>query len=250
MAVFRRIFRIVALLIWFVFTGLIALPFQIGGWKNIRRVSFVSRMWGTGVAWIINLKINLTGDLSSFKGGLIISNHQGYIDIVTHSAAFPIRFTPKAEIARWPFLGQLLGLSRPVWVDRTSKQKSSLLLEKFRDTMEHGIPLIVYPEGTSDDGRNGLLPFKSTPFEAVTSKNLSMLPVVTVYQSPPGYASVAWYGDMTLLPHMWQLLSYPYILANIHVLNIVLPDNRNRKELANYVHDLMDKEWKMRQQIS
>jgi 1-acyl-sn-glycerol-3-phosphate acyltransferase len=216
-----------------------AFPFFVGGWTAIKRVSKITLLWGSGIAQIMNLKVNIIGDISSFKGGLIVSNHMGYIDIIAHASSFPIRFTPKAEISRWPILGFFLGLNRPIWIDRRSKQKSRETMNQFRMTMKNGIPLIVYPEGTSTSGLDGILPFKSTPFEAAVSENCPILPIVTIYKDK----TVCWWGDMTLLPHIWQISGYKGIEVDLHVLPAVYPEGRSRKEMAKYVHDLMEEEY-------
>lgn len=190
------------------------------------------------------MKIKVYGKTSEFDGGLIVSNHQGYLDIIAHSTTFPIRFTPKQDIRHWPIMGLYLGISRPIWVDRSSKQKSIKLMRDFIETMQHDIPLIIYPEGTSTDGVSGLLPYKSTPFAAVSETNLPILPIITWFEPPPDGNSLAWFGegsDATLFPHLMRVLGYKRINVEIHVMPIIRPEGRDRKELAKYVHGVMEK---------
>ena len=89
----RRLYRFVTLIIWFMMAGPLAAPFIVGGWKSIRRVSRITRLWGSGITKVLNVKVKVHGDISSFEGGLIVSNHMGYFDIIAHAAVFPIRFT-------------------------------------------------------------------------------------------------------------------------------------------------------------
>jgi 1-acyl-sn-glycerol-3-phosphate acyltransferase len=97
MVLLLRVFRIAALLIWIFLVGTMALFCQFGSWRGIKNVSFLTRLWGWGIAKIINLRITVKGDLPRNKGCLIVSNHQSYLDIITHAAVFPIRF------CAWPF---------------------------------------------------------------------------------------------------------------------------------------------------
>ncbi|OGV39260.1 MAG: hypothetical protein A2020_02235 [Lentisphaerae bacterium GWF2_45_14] len=240
MVFLRRFFRFVSLIIWFMMTGPLAAPFMFGGWKSIKRVSRITRLWGHGITKVLNINVKVHGDISSFEGGLIVSNHMGYFDIITHSSVFPIRFTPKKEISRWPLLGWYLSLSRPIWIDRRSKRKSQETMNAFKETMERKIPLLVYPEGTSTDGLHGLLPFKSTPFEAAAQGNFPILPILTVYSDP----SVCWYGKMSLVPHVWKVAGYKSIDVDLYVLPIVHPEGRSRKEIAGIVHDMLEKEYR------
>ena len=243
MSLIRRVFRLMLLLVWLPVMAVISLPFKIGGWNSIRRVGYCSRLWGRGIAWIINLKVRVIGGDGKFSGGLIVSNHQGYLDIIAHATVFPLRFSPKSDIRSWPFLGWYLGISRPIWVDRSNKQKSKHLLEEFIATMAHNIPLIIYPEGTSTDGHSGVLHFKSTPFAAIAGTDLPIQPIITVFFPQSDGGNVAWYGTQTLFPHVWRILGYPRIETEIHLLPLVYPEGRDRKALAEAVHGMMDKKY-------
>lgn len=239
-----RLYRIAALIAWSAIVGLMSAPWQFrGGWKGVKGVSRFVHLWNKGVARIVNLRVKVYGNIPPLAGGLLVSNHLSYIDIVTHGSTLPVRYSPKSDIAKWPVLGWYLGLSRPIWVDRRSKQAAKKAMEDFAETMRHGMHLIVYPEGTSTDGKNGILPFKSTSFEAAIESNAPILPVITRYRQAPGRTTVCWYGDMTLLPHVWELLAFPSIEAELRFLEPVFPDGRPRKELASLVHGIMSREY-------
>jgi lyso-ornithine lipid O-acyltransferase len=245
MAFFLRVYRITALIAWSFIAAVLSIPAQAqSGWKGIREVNRFAHLWNKGVARIINLRVSVSGDMPAVPGGLVVSNHTGYIDIITHGSVLPVRYTPKTDIARWPILGWYLGLSRPIWIDRGSKQASKKALRDFAKTMKKGMYLIVYPEGTSTDGKSGILPFKSTSFEAAITRDTPILPVITRYKEPSGRPTVCWFGDMTLLPHAWRVLGFPSIEAEMHFLKPIVPDGRPRKELASYVHGLMVREYK------
>ncbi len=248
MLFFRKLWRISLAFSWLPIVGVYAFFVHLGGWKAIKRVSFVTRTWGRGLAWCFHLNIRVFGDFSHFQGGLIVSNHCGYLDILTHASLFPIRFAPKKEIRSWPFLGWYLGISRPIWIDRSSRQKSREAVESFRATMEHGIPLLVYPEGTSTDGEHGLLPFKSTPFEAVSRSKFPILPILTLYRPTSDGKSLCWYGNDELMPHVWRVLGYRRIDIDVHILPLIQPQpNEDRKALAERVHRIMNEAyWKLK----
>jgi len=233
-----------AIILWSAIAALLTLPYQlIGGWKGIKNISRFTCLWNKGIAKIIGLHVKISGKIPDVPGGLVVSNHISYIDIVTHGSTLPLRYSPKSDILKWPVLGWYLGLSRPIWTNRRSKKASRKTLRDFTKTMKKGMYLIVYPEGTSTDGKSGILPFKSTSFEAAITGNIPIIPVITRYKQRPGEPTVAWYGDMTLLPHVWQMLKLPSIEAEVKFLPIILPDRKPRKELASYVHDMMEREY-------
>jgi 1-acyl-sn-glycerol-3-phosphate acyltransferase len=250
MVILRVAFRMLLLMIWLPIIGIITFFMQFGNWGGIRRAAKCGRIWGIGVAFILGTKIRVHGDKNSFKGGLIISNHVGMLDIPVHASVFPIRFASRGDLRHWPIFGWYLRVSRSIWVDRSSKQKSLHVAEQFKQTMEHDIPLLVYPEGTSSSGDDGLLPFKSTPFEAVANGNLPILPILSFFREVDNNRVVAWYGDMTLLPHCMRLIGYRKIEVDIYILPTIFPEGRNRKELADFTYQMMEKEyWKIKNKI-
>lgn len=247
MALFRiilRILKLIAVVIWMCLIGLytfIGLLFIKDNWDKRYFSSKCARIWGMGLRWIIGLDIKINGDSKQLEqGGLIVSNHTGYCDIVAHASIFPVRFAPKQQIRSWPFLGTYLSLSQPIWINRNSTQQAKQVAEQFKETLEHGINLIVYPEGTSTDGQSGLLPFKSTAFEAVSGTGLPILPLITVYHDTKDGNTLPWHSNQKLLPHIWRLLGYTSISAELHILPAIYTDKRmNRKQLAALTREKM-----------
>lgn len=244
MVLFRRLYRLTALLLWAILVSFLSMPHRLrGGWKSIKEISRFTHLWSRGIAKIINLNVKVSGQVPARAGGLVVSNHLSYIDIITHGSIFPVRYSPKSDIKKWPVLGWYIGLSRPIWTNRKSRRASKKILRDFAKTVNKGMYLIVYPEGTSTDGKNGILSFKSTSFEAAITGNAPIIPVLTHYKQHRGETTVCWYGDMTLLPHVWKVLGFSSIEAELHFLKPILPDGRTRKELASHVHDVMAREY-------
>jgi 1-acyl-sn-glycerol-3-phosphate acyltransferase len=241
---FIRFYKIAALIMWSLFVALLSAPYQfIGGWRGVKKMSYFTQLWSKGIARIINLRVKISGDIPDVPGGLVVSNHMSYLDIIMHGSIMPLRHSPKSEIAKWPFLGWYVGLSHPIWIDRNLKGSSKTTLGDYVETLKRGIRLIVYPEGTTTDGKSGILPFKSAPFEAVVNGDAPILPVITRYRQASGEPTVCWYGDMTLLPHAWQVLKLSSIEAELHFLQPIFPEGRSRKELASLVHGVMLREY-------
>lgn len=219
------------------------MPYRLRGWRTRKKVSQFVHLWARGVARIVNLRVRTYGSVPLDTSGLLVSNHLGYLDIVTHGSIFPLRFSPSTEAMKIPVIGTLIRLTNPVVVDRTSPASSKRTLRDYAKTMLKGMYMIVYPEGTSTDGKNGLSTFKSTSFEAAISGNLPVLPVLTRYIEPAGSPSVCWYGDMSFLPHFWQVLGVPTIEAELRFLPAIFSEGRSRKEFSSAVHDIMDREY-------
>ncbi len=246
MRLLRRTVKIVLLLLW---SSMLALPaalslLTVRSWARVRRGTFWAQLWSRGAARIAGVKIITHGQWRNTDGKLLVSNHLGYLDIVTHGSLFPIRFTPKAEIKKWFLIGNFVALGSPVWIDRQAKSKSAYYAGIFRETMLNGVSLLVYPEGTSSDGKHGLRPFKSTVFAALPD-NGKILPMVLFYhETPADSVPAAWFGDISFPAHVWGVLGLEEIRIDVFIMPEMekLP-GENRKELANRVREAMQKEY-------
>ena len=240
MRTIRIIWRLGASSFWFCLIALAALPGMVVGRRGIRWNGKLSRVWGRGLVRILNIRIsgreNVPDDI---PGALIVSNHQSYLDILVESSLFPVRFLPKAEIRFWPVLGWFLALNRPIWVDRKSPMKAAKVADEIARSLQEDLPVLAYPEGTTSDGKS-LLPFKSTAFEPVVRAGLPIRPVLLRYAPPADDHPIAWYGDMTLLPHLIHTLGQPGFEAEITLLDPILPHpGEDRKNFANRVRQIM-----------
>ena len=226
--------------VWYLIVIVIMIPYRFQkGWEGTRNISRSVLLWARGMARILNLNIKTYGKLPDVSGGLIVSNHVGYVDIITNGTILPLRYTSTVELSKWPVIGQVIDSSRPIRVDRNSAPACRKASRDFVKTMNQGMYLLVYPEGTSTDGKSGIRPFKSTSFDAAVTGNAPILPILTRYREVPGRETVCWYGDMTFPPHAWKVLGYPRIDAEMHFLPCIMPEGRTRKELAAFVHDVM-----------
>ena len=240
MSFFRKIWRLFWFLLWMWPFAIYSLFRGMGSRAGIRRVAYCTRAWGKFLVWNFGVKVKFVTDHPIKEGMLIVSNHQSYLDVLLHASLFPIRFTPKKDIKHWPVLGFYLGISRPVWVDRKNRQKSGELLEEFHRTLSDGVSLLVYPEGTTTDGEHGMLPFKPTAFAAVIGTEFKIQPIITRYIREKDNWNPAWYGDQTLLPHLWKFIGRKQTCVEVVALPPVTPQvGEDRKQLAERVEKLM-----------
>ena len=248
---FRCVLRIAAVSIWFFLPAVWAALFnRRRDAAAYRRAARWTSYWARVSARLCGIRVVAHGDPTALSGGLLVSNHLGYLDVVSHAALFPIRFAPKIELKRTPVLGWLVGQSLPIWVDRGSRLKSAEVEREIERSLALGQTTVVYPEGTTTDGEHGLLPFKSTPFEAAVKSGAAIQPLLTFYRSEPeGEGPLAWFGDISMYKHIWHTLGIRRIRADVYILPILRAEpGEERKELAVRVHALMEREyWRIRQ---
>ena len=95
-------------------------------------------------------------------------------------------------------------------------------MRMMEDKIYSGVNIVMFPEGTTSDGKQ-IKPFKSSLFNLPACRNFTVSPVSIRYTGIDGkYATpemldtIAWYGDMQLVPHFWNLLGLQSIEAALH----------------------------------
>lgn len=195
---------------------------------------------------LLGLKVVTHGEKVRGHGVLFAANHVSYLDIAVLGASLPrASFVAKAEVADWPFFGWLAKLQRTVFVNRAARRQTTAQRDEMTRRLELGDDLILFPEGTSNDG-NRVLAFKSALFSVAEKRPhgqpLTVQPVSLTYTKLDGQPMgrylrpfVAWYGDMDMAPHIWEVLGLGTITAEITFHPPVTVDQfASRKALAQH----------------
>lgn len=168
-------------------------------------------------------------------GVLYTANHVSYVDIVALGASLDARFIAKSEVARWPLFGLLATLSGSLFIERDRRQAQAQS-NRIATHLTRGDRLCLFPEGTSSDGRQ-VLPFKSALFHGLSGEGLSIQPVTIAYREDP-QARYAWHGDMTLVPHLLDILGRKGTVVELVFHDPVDPRAfASRKALARHVEN-------------
>ena len=195
------------------------------------------------VCMIFGIQIRVKGKPVTDEGVLLVANHTSWADILIFSAATPLCFVAKAEVARWPFFGTLARLQRTVFVERERRHATRGVRDVIRERLRAGETLLLFPEGTSHDG-NRVLPFKSALLgaaEAVLAggKHVAVQPVSAAFTSlhglPMGRENrplFAWYGDMEMMPHLWEAILAGPLEVVVQFHDPLSLDDMDRKTLA------------------
>jgi len=140
---------------------------------------------------------------------LFLSNHSSWLDVLVLGGVLDACFVSKAEVARWPLVNVVAKLGRTVFVSR-SRGATGREADAMRAHLAAGESLIIFPEGTSNDGTR-TLPFRSSLIGAADTAR-QVQPVSLVYDRLGGLPACrrdrplfAWYGDMDIGSHFWRL---------------------------------------------
>ena len=171
-------------------------------------------------ARLLGIRIDVTGDAAGSRPLLLVSNHTSWIDIIVINALMPASFIAKREVGEWPVIGLGARLMRTFFVERTRRTAARGEAREIARRMVGRLPLVLFAEGTSNDG-NRVLPFRSALLGAAQMAASAepktgawVQPMSVAYTGfngiPMGRAQrpqVAWYGDMNLVPHLWGVVT-------------------------------------------
>ncbi|MFQ3670639.1 MAG: lysophospholipid acyltransferase family protein, partial [Verrucomicrobiia bacterium] len=168
--------------------------------------------------------------------GLIACNHISYLDIPVIAAHFPCAFISKAEVKNWPLFGWLAQAAGSLFLKRESRTATRDIAAAMRARLHAGERLVVFPEGTSSDGST-VLPFRPALFAAAIEARARVVPAALTYHLDQGTVArdIAYWGDMTLFPHLCHLLGQRRIRARF-TWGLPIDPLPDRKQLAAEAH--------------
>jgi len=152
------------------------------------------------------------------------------------SAALPCVFVSKAEVEQWPIFGRYARWSGTVFVRRRDQSDSSRANLDVGNYLQNGVPVILFPEGTTSDG-GGVLRFHSTMLQPAIDTGALITPCAIAYEAEDAdVRELCWVGDAPLVPHVLKLLGKKSIRARI-VLGKPRLAGGERRELSELLHD-------------
>jgi 1-acyl-sn-glycerol-3-phosphate acyltransferase len=216
-----RSLRAISVLLTFLLSALFVIPYQSValrfrsmGYKRIPQTyqRFLARLFG--------IHVKVIGKPVQNRGVLMVANHTSYLDILALGGIARVSFVAKSQVANWFLFGTFARLQRTVFVQRENRTKTGEARDQIRNRILEGDALVLFPEGTSNDG-NRVLPFKSALMGAAEcevgkdaqgrAQYVPVQPVSIAYVGlhgiPMGRENrplFAWYGDMELVDHLWE----------------------------------------------
>ncbi len=191
------------------------------------------RRWCRCVLSFIGVSVELRGRAPD--GGMLVCNHVSYLDMPALAAATEMIFLSKAEVRRWPLLGAIARAGGTLFVNRERRADVAELGPHFAPVVAEGVVLALFPEGTSTGG-DRVLAFHSALLAPAAEHGWPVTPAFIRYEVADGVVEedVAYWRDMTFLPHFLKLLGKPRVRAVVH---FGAPQrNADRKALARGLH--------------
>jgi 1-acyl-sn-glycerol-3-phosphate acyltransferase len=238
--------RIARLAVYFAWTVLLMPVQAVGLALGCAWTASLPHVYHRSCCRILGLRVHTIGRPTAARPALFAVNHVSYLDIAVLGSLIAGSFIAKEEVARWPFFGWLAKLQRSVFIDRRVRSMAQQQ-DAIGERLARGDALILFPEGTSGDG-NRVLPFKSALFNVTRAEPgalpVTVQPVSIAYTRLNGMPLgrryrpyVAWYGAMSLAPHLWTVLGLGTIdvVVEFHP-STSFADCGSRKTMSDYCY--------------
>lgn len=216
-AIFLRLACLVlALAAYVVAVGPPAHVARLRGW---RFAGLASTLFQCMLCAGLGVRVRRHGRLIEDGARLIVANHVSWLDIPVLGSLAPMIFLAKKEIGGHPLGRWLAELQGVVYVDRERRSCIPSVNATMAAAMGAGAAVVLFAEATTGDG-NRIMRFRSSHFEAIRLAALSdkaqpafIQPIFLHYSRLAGLPvlraerpRVAWYGDMTFLPHLFRYI--------------------------------------------
>lgn len=184
------------------------------------------------IAQRLSMKVTVSG--SPPHSGLVVSNHLSYLDILFYASVMPCIFVSKSEVLSWPLIGMLARCGGTIFVERGRAHGVDESASEIADALTAGVPVVLFPEGTSTDGIM-VMPFRTALLQPAIAARALILPAAISYCVYDGVeADLCYYGEITFLPHLFGALAHKGIEARIVFENEarVHPDRKTAAKAA------------------
>ncbi|MDF2455240.1 MAG: plsC [Cytophagaceae bacterium] len=160
---------------------LFVLFIQRESWKKYGHM--MNKVWAHVVFWTCGLRTDVRYKFKPSSNGSYVYcvNHSSYLDIPSLCYSLPGYFVliGKASLAKVPLFGYMF-TNLYIAVDRKSPKSRSEALKKSLETIDKGLSLAVFPEGTIPRNTPIMGPFKDGAFRTAIEKQVPVVPVAII----------------------------------------------------------------------
>lgn len=207
----------------------------------------LARLFHRTVIWAFRITVVREGTPTRPRGVLFVCNHLSWCDIPVLGATVNGRFVSKAEVAGWAGIGWLASRGETLFIDRERRHHAGVQGKAIAAALRAGENVILFPEGTTSDGRR-VKRFRSALFAAANAApNALIQPVSLAYAALDGLPitrgtlpHVVWMGDIGVGAHAHRLATGGRVRAVLRFHSAVsVRDFADRKALAVYCEQMV-----------
>ena len=203
---------------------------RIGLAHSMERRQRWSRFFMARLSNALPFRVTVHGELPK-QPMLWVSNHVSWTDIPLLGMLTPLSFLSKAEVRTWPVAGWLAAKAGSLFIRRGSGD-SQLIRKQMTRHLQTDHALLMFPEGTTTDGRS-LRTFHGRLLAAAIDSEVMLQPVAIRYLRDGEIDGLApFIGDDDLLSHLMRLFSNDCGDVEVHLLKPIACQGRERAALA------------------
>ena len=192
------------------------------------------------------------------KNYFMVCNHMSYLDIMVLGAIRPSVFITSVDMRNTFFLGDLAKLGGSFFVNRKDRSKIKEEVAELEDLVANGFDVFLFPEGTSSNGMQGVLPFKRSIFRVPFGAKIPIIPISLRYTHVDGEPfsakncdEVTWHSKMTFAPHLNQLTEKKEIKVDVRYLDPVDPSGfKDHGDLSEHMRELISAEYQRQSELT
>lgn len=211
----------------------VALLYPLVGERTQRKMR---ARWSRQLLGVLGVELQAQGPLPR-PGQLLVSNHISWVDVFVINAISPLSFVCKDEVRSWPLLGWLVARNHTVFIRRASRSSAAEVRDRLVGSLSCGRSVMVFPEGTTTDGR-AVLPFRAALFQAAIDAGRAVKPVRLRYVDHRGEHSdaAAYIDDVSFWQSVCMLARAPRTVARVELLPALPSHGLTRQDLAQVTH--------------
>lgn len=198
----------------------------------------LTRWWLARLSQALPFQVRVHGELPR-QTVLWVSNHVSWVDIPLLGALQPMTFLSKAEVRQWPLAGWLAEKAGTLFIRRGSGDSRNLA-QQLAGTLRRGRSALIFPEGTTTDGR-GLRTFHGRLLAGAIEAGVPLQPVALRYLRNGESDDIApFIGDDDLLSHLLRLFRQDRGTVEIHLLPALSSGAGDRSLLAQQARSAIE----------
>lgn len=201
---------------------------RLGGSIGLRQRC--SRWFMARLSNALPFRVTVHGELPR-EPMLWVCNHVSWTDIPLLGQLTPLSFLSKAEVRHWPVAGWLAEKAGTLFIRRGGGD-AQRLRQQISEQLGEQRPLLIFPEGTTTDGRT-LRTFHGRLLAGAIDRGTPLQPVAIQYLRAGQPDPIApFIGDDDLVSHLLRLFGQDRGEVVIHLLAPIGSEGQERAALA------------------
>ena len=201
---------------------------------NTRYVQYFCRR----LCEVFNIEVQVHGAIPR-EPALWVSNHISWLDVAVLGSGARIFFLAKAEIEKWPILGNLAKGGGTLFIKRGSGD-SIRIREQITEFLKQDIPVLFFPEATTTDGTKVKKVHGRLLGAAIEAQRPVQICVICYVNQNGELDMVApFIGEMTFAEHVQRVLEMPKVTAHLMTLPTVAVTGHTVETLTREVEQQM-----------